>query len=166
MGHNQFLQAGAKFYELCLPPVASISALKYSKSVAPNEGGHGSMSQQSASRPRASQACTALSHINLGMPEPDAAHPNRCLPDCCFLEAGIVALALPTDFNRIGSTACASRQQLQTVDLSQTEDHGVRSLPQVYLSTGGFHPTIPALHGAMRLCRLHAISSNMQTRKK
>ena len=73
------------------------------------------------------------------MPEPDAAHPNRCLPDCCFLEAGIVALALPTDFNRIGYTACASRQQLQTVDPSQTEDHGIRSLPQVCLSTGGFH---------------------------
>ena len=65
------------------------------------------------------------------MPEPDAAHPNRCLPDCCFLEAGIVALALPTDFNRIGSTACASRQQLQAFDPSQTEDHGIRSLPQV-----------------------------------
>ena len=78
------------------------------------------------------------------MPEPDAAHPNRCLPDCCFLEAGIVALALPTDFNRIGSTACASRQQLQAFDPSQTEDHGIRSLPQVYLSTGGFHSTIPA----------------------
>ena len=112
------------------------------------------------------QACTALSHINLGMPEPDAAHPNRCLPDCCFLEAGIVALVLPTDFNRIGSTACASRQQLQAFDPSQTEDHGIRSLPQMYLSTGGFHSTIPALHGAMRLCRLHAISSNVQTRKK
>ena len=73
------------------------------------------------------------------MPEPDAAHPNRCLLDCCFLEAGLVALALPTDFNRIGSTPCASRQQLQTVDPFQTEDHGIRSLPQVYLSTGGFH---------------------------
>ena len=46
---------------------------------------------------------------------------------------------LPTDFNRMGSTACASRQQLQTVDPFQTEDHGIRSLPQVYLSTGGFH---------------------------
>ena len=102
------------------------------------------MPWQSASPPSPTeaaslQACTALSHINLGTPEPDAAHPNRCLPDCCLLEAGIVALALPTDFNRIGSTVCASRQQLQTVDPSQTEDHGVRSLPQVYLSTGGFH---------------------------
>ena len=79
------------------------------------------LAPQAQLRPRAFQACTALSHINLGMPEPDAAHPNRCLPDCCFLEAGIVALALPTDFNRIGSAACASCQQLQTVDLSQAD---------------------------------------------
>ena len=49
------------------------------------------------------------------------AYPNRSLPDCCFLEAGIVALSLPPDFNRIGSAACASCQQLQTVDLSQTD---------------------------------------------
>ena len=34
------------------------------------------------------------------------------------LEAGIIALSLPPDFNRIGSAACASCQQLQTVDLS------------------------------------------------
>ena len=38
-------------------------------------------------RLRAFQACTALTHINLGMPEPDAAHPNPYLPDCRFLEA-------------------------------------------------------------------------------
>ena len=47
-------------------------------------------------------------------------HLNRCLPDCCFQEAGIVALALPTNFNRIGSAACASCWQ-QTVGLSQTD---------------------------------------------
>ena len=35
------------------------------------------------------------------------------MPDCSILEAGIVALALPTDFTRIGSTVCASRQQLK-----------------------------------------------------
>ena len=55
------------------------------------------------------------------MSECGPAYPNRCLPDCCFLEAGIVALFLPPDFNRIGSAACASCQQLQTVDLSQTD---------------------------------------------
>ena len=79
------------------------------------------LAPQAQLRPRAFQACTALRHINLDTSEPDTAHPNRCLPDCCFLEAGIVALALPTDFNRIGSAACASCQQLQTVDLSQTD---------------------------------------------
>ena len=41
------------------------------------------------------------------------------MPDCCFLEAGIVALTLRADFNRTGSAACASCQQLETVDLSQ-----------------------------------------------
>ena len=72
-------------------------------------------------RPRVFQGCTALSHLNLGMPQGGPAHPTRCLPDCCFLEAGIVALSLPPDFNRIGPAACASCQQLQTVDLSQTD---------------------------------------------
>ena len=76
---------------------------------------------QAQLRPRAFQARAALSDINFGTPEPDAAHPNRCLPDCCFLEAGIVALALPTDFNRTGSAACASCQQLQSVDLFQAD---------------------------------------------
>ena len=94
---------------------------------------------KSASPPSAEtasfQACTALSHINADMPEPDAANPNRCLQDCCFLEAGIVALALPIDFNT-GSTACAANS-CKLLILSQTEDHGIRSLPQVYLSTAG-----------------------------
>ena len=43
------------------------------------------------------------------------------LPDCCFLEAGIVALYPSSDFHRIGVAACTSCQQLQTVDLSQTD---------------------------------------------
>lgn len=49
-----------------------------------------------------------------------AAHSNRSLPDCCFLEAGIVSLSLPPDFDWVGPAACARCQQLQTVDLSQT----------------------------------------------
>ena len=56
----------------------------------------------------------ALRHLNLGMPESSPASPNRSLPDCCFLEAGIVELALPPDFGRIGAAACASCQMLQT----------------------------------------------------
>ena len=38
-----------------------------------------------------------------------------------FLEAGIVSLSLPPDFNWMGPAACARCQQLQTVDLSRTD---------------------------------------------
>ena len=76
---------------------------------------------QAQLRPRVFQGCTALRHLNLGLSGCSPACPNRCLPDCCFLEAGIVALFLPPVFNRIGSAACVSCQQLQTVDLSQTD---------------------------------------------
>ena len=78
------------------------------------------LAPQAQLRPRVFQGCTALHHLNLGTSGCSPAYPNRSLPDCCFLEAGIVALFLPPDFNRIGSAACVSCQQLQTVDLSQT----------------------------------------------
>ena len=65
--------------------------------------------------------CTALRHLNLDESESDPAHPNRCLPDCCFLEAGIVSLSLPLDLNWVGPAACARCQQLQAVDLSRTD---------------------------------------------
>ena len=78
------------------------------------------LAPQAQLRPRVFQGCTALRHLNLGKSGCSPAYPNRSLPDCCFLEAGIVALFLPPDFNRIGSAACVSCQQLQTVDLSQT----------------------------------------------
>ena len=55
------------------------------------------------------------------MPESSPAYQNRSLPDCCFLEAGIVELSLPPDFTRIGVAACASCQELQIVDLSQAD---------------------------------------------
>ena len=116
---------GAKFYEWWLPPVASISALKYScrslTRVGTAQCPSNRLAPQAQLRPRAFQARTALSHIKLCMPEPDAAHPDRCLSDFCVLEAGSVALALPTDFNRIDSAACASCQQLQTVELSPAD---------------------------------------------
>ena len=59
------------------------------------------LAPQAQLRPRAFQACTALRNINLGMSESATTYPNRCLPDCCFQEAGIVELALPTSFHRI-----------------------------------------------------------------
>ena len=79
------------------------------------------LAPQAQLRPRAFQACTALRNINLGMSESATTYPNRCLPDCCFQESGIVELALPTSFHRIGFAACMSCQQLQIVDLSQTD---------------------------------------------
>ena len=75
---------------------------------------------QAQLRPRVFQGCTALQRLDLGKEGSGPTYLNRSLPDCCFLEAGIVALHLPSDFNRIGTAACVSCQQLQTVDLSQT----------------------------------------------
>ena len=57
----------------------------------------------------------------LGHVESVTTYPNRCLPDCCFQESGIVELAFPKSFHRIGFAACMSCQQLQIVDLSQTD---------------------------------------------
>ena len=78
------------------------------------------LAPQAQLRPRVFQGCTALQHLNLGEKGQGSTDPNRSLPDCCFLEAGIVALCLPSDFHRIGTAACVSCQQLRTVDLSQT----------------------------------------------
>ena len=78
------------------------------------------LAPQAQLRPRVFQGCTALQHLDLGKKGQGSTNLNRSLPDCCFLEAGIVALYLPSDFNRIGTAACVSCQQLRTVDLSQT----------------------------------------------
>ena len=45
----------------------------------------------------------------------------RSLPECCFLEAWLVSLSLPLDFNWIGPAACERCLQLQSVDLSRTQ---------------------------------------------
>ena len=76
------------------------------------------LAPQAQLRPRVFQGCTALQRLDLGKEGRGPTYLNRSLPDCCFLEA--VALYLPSDFNRIGTAACVSCQQLQTVDLSQT----------------------------------------------
>ena len=102
---------GAKVFEECCS-LTQIGTTQYPGNI---------LAPQAQLRPRAFQGCTALRYLNLGTSESGPAYPNRSLPDCCFLEAGIVALSLPPDFNRIGSAACASCQQLQTVGLSQTD---------------------------------------------
>ena len=44
---------------------------------------------------------------------------TRALPECCFLEAGLTSLILPSDFTWIGPAACERCLQLLQVDLSQ-----------------------------------------------
>ena len=53
--------------------------------------------------------------------EYDPANLTRCFPECCFLEAGIVSLHQPADFNWMGPVACELCKRLQLVDLSRTK---------------------------------------------
>ena len=76
------------------------------------------LAPQAQLRPRVFQGCTALQRLDL-VRKGAVLH---ILTEVCLTaasEAGIVALYLPSDFNRIGTAACVSCQQLQTVDLSQ-----------------------------------------------
>ena len=79
------------------------------------------LAPQAQFRPRAFEKCTALRHLSMEKTECDPANPNRCLPPCCFLEAGIVSLSLPPDFHWVVPAACARCQQLQIVDLSRAD---------------------------------------------
>ena len=74
------------------------------------------LAPQAELMPRAFEKCTALRHLDLGQTEYDPANLTRCLPECCFLEAGIVSLSLPPNFTWIGPAAC--ERCLQRVDLS------------------------------------------------
>ena len=69
------------------------------------------LAPQAQLRPRVFQGRTALQRLDLGKEGQGPTYPNRSLPDCCFLEAGIVALYLSSEFNRIGVAACTSCQQ-------------------------------------------------------
>ena len=102
-------QFGIKVFEACCS-LTQIGATQHS---------HDPLAPQAQFRPRAFEKCTALRHLNMEKAEYDPANPNRCLPDCCFLEAGIVSLFLPPDFNWVGPAACSRCQQLQIVDLSR-----------------------------------------------
>ena len=79
------------------------------------------LAPQAQLMPRAFEKCTALRHLNLGQSDHDSSGTSRCLPECCFLEAGIVSLSLPPDFAWIGPAACERCLRLQRVDLSCTE---------------------------------------------
>ena len=67
------------------------------------------------------QMLLRLQHLDLGKKGQGFTNLNGILPDCCFLKAGLVALYLPSDFNRIETAACVSCQQLRIVDLCQTD---------------------------------------------
>ena len=62
-----------------------------------------------------------MRQLNFEKTECDPTNLTRCLPECCFLGAGIVSLSLPPDFTWIGLAACERCLQLQLVDLSRTE---------------------------------------------
>ena len=79
------------------------------------------LAPQAQFRPRAFEKCTALRQISFEKAEYDPANLTRCLPECCFLEAGIVSLYLPSDFTWIGPAACEHCARLQLVDLSRTD---------------------------------------------
>ena len=53
----------------------------------------------------------------------------------------------------------------QIVDPSQTEDNGIRSLPQVYLSTGGFHSCFTWRHALLQVVRTFEQYTNKEKAK-
>ena len=79
------------------------------------------LAPQAQFRPRAFEKCSALRQISFEKTEYDPANLTRCLPECCFLEAGIVSLHLPADINWTGPAACELSERLQIVDLSRTD---------------------------------------------
>ena len=79
------------------------------------------LAPQAQLRPRAFEKCAALRHISLERTEHDPTNPERSLPECCFLEAGIVSLSLPPDFTWVGTAACERCKRLQVVDLSRAD---------------------------------------------
>ena len=54
---------------------------------------------------------------------------------------------------------------VQIVDPSQTEDNGIRSLPQVYLSTGGFHSCFTWRHALLQVVRTFEQYTNKEKAK-
>ena len=79
------------------------------------------LAPQAELMPRAFEKCTALRHLDLGQSEHNTTGRTRCLPECCFLDAGITSLSLPPNFNWMGPAACERCLQLQQVNLSSAE---------------------------------------------
>ena len=58
------------------------------------------LAPQAQLRPRVFQGCTALQYLDLGKKGQGSTNLNGSLPDCCFLEAGIVALFFFHEYGR------------------------------------------------------------------
>ena len=134
-GRRQF---GIKVFEACCS-LTQIGATNHTSN---------QLAPQAQLRPRAFEKCTALRHLNLERTEYDPSNPNQCLPECCFLEAGIVSISLPPDFNWVGPAACERCQQLQIVDLSRTD------IPEILGSTFAHCPQLQQLRLFRNLRRI------------
>lgn len=102
------------------------------------------LASQAQLRPRVFANCAALRHLSLGKAKADTAHPT--LPECCFLEAGIISLSLPPDFDWVGPAACYRCQRLQTVVLSQASISDIlgSTLPSARNCSNSVHQVICA----------------------
>ena len=132
-----------------------------------------------------------MRQLNFEKAEYDPTNLTRCLPECCFLEAGIVSLSLPPDFTWIGLAACERCLQLQSVDLSRTEiskmlgstfaaqfafataqsfqqvtKDRTRSVSQMHFATRGAYPANLAVYCSTSLCGLHATLHTPQNLKR
>ena len=103
-------QFGSQVFEEC----CSLMQIRISNDAA------NQLAPQAELMPRAFEKCTALRQLDLEKSEYNPTNLKRCLPECCFLEAGLTSLTLPPDFTWIGPVACERCLQL-LVDLSRTE---------------------------------------------
>ena len=85
------------------------------------------LAPQAQFRRRGCEKCSALQQLSFEKTEYDPANLYRCLPECCFLEAGIVSLHL-ADFNWIGPAACELCKRLQSADLHAEWRHSCIAL--------------------------------------
>ena len=137
------------------------------------------LAPQAEFMPRAFRKCTVLHQINFELTEHQPNGRTRCLPECCFMEAGLTALTLPPEFNWMGPSACERCMQRQLVDLSRTEiieimggtfaqqtlaniktpwsteDNSTGSLPQMCLPNRGARASHIALYCTTSFCGVH-----------
>ena len=122
-------------------------ALKHPNSVAPWQG----RAQLNAlAFGSARTGCSAPKPRLAGLQHSGGGHCRTCLTDRLHQDR----------FHRLCEPSTA-----QIVDLSQTEDHGKRSLPQAYLSTGGFHSCFTWRHALLQAVRTFEQCTNKEKAK-